>query len=87
MSNIDDKINALPENDRVNYLEALRGIEVDGFSRPTTWLSVRDFKSPYSREMVKIVLYAEMFEGDTSRLHGPDRRNPSNQNCPELLAP
>lgn len=69
MTFVDDKVKALPEKNRRDFEETLEAIKVDGFSRPNSWLNLRDFKEGYSPDMVKLVLYMEMYENDFSRLH------------------
>ena len=64
MTFIDDKIKALSIQDRNRFEETLQAVfESDD------WLGLRGFDDEsFSQDMVRLVLYREMFEGDYSYL-------------------
>jgi len=78
MTFVDDKINALAPEERSQFKEALAGILLDDKStdKIPNWLVLRGFDviNGYSIDMVKLTLYREMFEGDSSYVHREEAR-------------
>ena len=65
----DEQVNELSPEDRANFLETLEAVLND-----STWLAFRGLEGT-GDEMVKMVLYGEMFENDSSYLHRGKQEN------------